>query len=108
MQKKTYCPKGRHLYDGAGACTLCGTIMAEAPAPAQGSPSKSSARLAAQCPECASNDTEWHCSQQTTSSVADGRLRMSEVSTVFTLGCNSCSETIRTMTGDEVAQMMNR
>lgn len=68
--------------------------------------SDSNAGLGAVCPECGSNDTEWHCTQTTTSGVMDGRLRMSEVTTIFFLGCNSCSETIRTMSGDEVARMM--
>lgn len=82
--------------------------QAEAPAPPQGSPSKSSELLAGSCPECGSADTEWSCGQQTNSCVADGRLRMGEVITIFTLGCNSCSETIRIIDGDEVARIMNQ
>ena len=59
------------------------------------------------CPECGSAETEWHCAQTTNSGVVDGRLRMHDVSTVFYLGCNHCSETIRTVSGDDVAQWMN-
>jgi len=60
-----------------------------------------------ECPECGSAETEWHCAQTTNSGVVDGRLRMHDVSTVFYLGCNHCSETIRTVSGDDVAQWMN-
>jgi hypothetical protein len=62
--------------------------------------------LAAVCPECGSTDTEWHCSQYTDSGVVDGRLRMHEVRTRFSLGCNYCSETIRIIGGDELARML--
>lgn len=62
--------------------------------------------LAAACPECGSADTEWHCDQYTDSGVVDGRLRMHEVKTRFFLGCNSCGETIRIISGDELARLM--
>jgi hypothetical protein len=62
--------------------------------------------MTAHCPECGSTDTEWHCTQINRSSVAEGRLRTHDVSTVFFLGCNRCSETIKTMTGEEVARRM--
>lgn len=59
------------------------------------------------CPKCESTDIEWNCAQVTNSGVVDGRLRMHDVSTVFYLGCNNCSETLRTISGDDVAQSMN-
>lgn len=62
--------------------------------------------LSAACPECGSSNTEWHCSQYSKSGVTDGRLRMHEVRTRFFLGCNSCSETIRIVNGDELARLM--
>ena len=62
--------------------------------------------LAVACPECGSTDTGWYCSQHTDSCVVDGRLRLHEVKTRFFLGCNSCSETIRIIDGDELARLM--
>lgn len=62
--------------------------------------------LAAACPECGSTETEWHCGHTTNSGLQDGRLRMHDVSTVFFLGCCCCSETIRTVRGDELARLM--
>lgn len=61
-----------------------------------------------ECPECGSSDTEWHCALTTNSGVVDGRLRMHDVASVFYLGCNCCSETIRTVSGDDVARFLNR
>jgi hypothetical protein len=49
------------------------------------------------CPECGSTNLQWGISHATRSSAPDGRLRMSEVSTVAFLGCGACSETVRTL-----------
>lgn len=59
------------------------------------------------CDECGSADIQWTCKQATLSGIADGRLQMRDVFTSFVLGCNECSETVRVMTGDEVARWMN-
>jgi hypothetical protein len=62
--------------------------------------------LADPCPECGSTDTEWHCSQYTNSGVENGRLRLHDIGTRFFLGCNVCSATIRTISGDKLARLM--
>jgi hypothetical protein len=62
--------------------------------------------LEAVCQECGGTDTEWHCSQYTNSDVENGRLRLHEVVTRFFLGCNSCSATIRIISGDKLARLM--
>lgn len=62
--------------------------------------------IAEQCPECGSDDIEFQCHQTTKSSAGDGRLRLNEVDTLFVLGCNYCSETIQTLTGDEAAHAL--
>lgn len=64
------------------------------------------ALLSASCPECGSNETEWHCGHEKNCDVVDGRLRMHDIGTVFFLGCSGCSETIRTVRGDELARLM--
>ena len=64
--------------------------------------------LVAACPECGGTDTEWHYSQYTTSGVENGRLRPHEVDTRFFLGCNSCSATIRIISGDKLVQLMTK
>jgi len=59
------------------------------------------------CPECENSDNLiWTCSQESTSGVAEGRLRTHEVHTVFYLGCHYCSETIKRVSGDEVAEFL--
>ena len=59
------------------------------------------------CTSCGSSDTDWHCTQTNTSGIVDGRLRVSEVGTLFYLGCNYCSETIKTISGDKVARLLS-
>ena len=58
------------------------------------------------CPECESTDTEWSW-QNCSSEVAEGRLRTNEVTPLFILGCNACSETIKVMKVDQVVSMLN-
>lgn len=62
--------------------------------------------LTVECQECGGTDTEWHCTQTTRSGVADGKLRLNEVTTLFYCGCNCCCATVKTITGDRLAVMM--
>lgn len=63
----------------------------------------------ARCTTCGGTDFEWSCTQASHNcAIADGRLRMHDVHTVFVLGCNECSETLRTVNGDDVAQWMTK
>lgn len=59
------------------------------------------------CPECGSTDLTWHTQSSVTTGTPDGKLRANEVSTLFVLGCNHCSETIKTLTADQVAENMS-
>lgn len=59
------------------------------------------------CAECGSTDLGWQVHSAVNSGAPDGRLRASEVSSLFVLGCNHCSETIKTLTADDVAERMN-
>lgn len=59
------------------------------------------------CHVCGSENLEWDCCAQNHGCVQDGRISMSEVGVVFFLGCNECSETLKIVDGDEVAQVLN-
>ena len=59
------------------------------------------------CPECGSTDLTWHTQSSVTTGTPDGKLRANEVSTLFVLGCGHCSETIKTLTADQVAENMS-
>jgi len=65
-----------------------------------------SVEMNAKCPCCGSGDLEWDCQHATRSGVADGRLRMNEIQTVFVLGCISCSTTMSTLDGDAAAALL--
>ena len=60
------------------------------------------------CPECSDTDIEWFCRPHTNSGVVDGRLRMHDIRVEFYLGCNYCSETIESISSDEVAKRLAR
>lgn len=65
--------------------------------------------LVAKCGECdGSGDLVWKCTQETNSGVVDGRLRMHEINTVFYLACEYCSETVKEVKGDEVAELLTQ
>jgi DNA-binding transcriptional regulator YdaS (Cro superfamily) len=56
------------------------------------------------CRHCGSDNLSWFTAQTIRSSVVQGRLTTNDVECLFFLGCNCCSETLRTVTADEVAQ----
>lgn len=58
------------------------------------------------CLECGSQSLRWNCASTSNNQVADGRLRISDVDTTFYLGCEYCSATISSISGDEVAALM--
>ena len=58
------------------------------------------------CKECGSLDTKWHCSHENTSGgVVDGRLCMHDIKTVFFLGCEYCSATLKVIGSDDFLDM---
>lgn len=46
------------------------------------------------CPECGEKKLTWSPHPKKLTGVADGRLRMNEVTAVFYLACDFCSETL--------------
>lgn len=40
--------------------------------------------------------------------VQDGRIKMNEVGVIFILGCDFCSETLKTVDGDRIAEMLTK
>ncbi|WP_181418832.1 hypothetical protein [Aquipseudomonas alcaligenes] len=61
------------------------------------------------CRECGSESLTWQTHYRTHlgCAVQEGRLRTSEVECLFVLGCDECSETLRTISADKVAELMN-
>jgi len=55
------------------------------------------------CHECGSQTLSWQTVNKASSDVPEGRLRSSEVRTLFVLGCDTCSETLKILSADEVA-----
>ena len=59
------------------------------------------------CPECGSYDLKWFPQMQNIGCVQDGRIQMHEVSCVFVLGCEYCSETVKIISAEKVAELLN-
>jgi hypothetical protein len=57
--------------------------------------------------ECGSTDLTWHCQQFNKSEVVEGRLRTGDIGTRFYLGCNDCYDTLKVLSGDAVAGILN-
>ena len=60
-----------------------------------------------ECPECGSEELSWKHSHETNSGVVDGRLRMHDIHTVFFLGCENCSNTVSTLSADEITAYLD-
>lgn len=59
------------------------------------------------CRECGSEDLKWFADVQNVGQAQDGRIKLNEVRCIFVLGCEYCSETIRIVSGDEIAVTLN-
>jgi hypothetical protein len=66
------------------------------------------AGLPEECTNCGSRLLSWTVApSRTGTGVGDGRLRLVDVTSVFALGCDECSETVATLSADEVTAAMN-
>ena len=60
------------------------------------------------CPECASDNLKWQTINTITGGANQGRLTTSDVTPVFVLGCDDCSEQIHTVPIHELLDEMNK
>jgi len=61
-----------------------------------------------ECKECGGTSLTWFAQSENKSGVQEGRLRTHEVSSVFVLGCDDCSETLRVVSADKMAALLNK
>jgi hypothetical protein len=59
------------------------------------------------CPKCESPNVSWHIFNRNIGPASDGKLRVNEVRTVFILGCNDCSYTIKIIPPEKIADILN-
>lgn len=59
------------------------------------------------CKECFSESLTWDCRVISLADVQDGRLRYSELTTEYFLGCDYCSETLAVVSSDTVLKHLN-
>ena len=60
------------------------------------------------CTECGGTKLSWGIGCENRGGCVDGRIRMSEVRGIFTLGCDECSETLLVVSSDEIAERLNK
>jgi hypothetical protein len=61
-----------------------------------------------ECSNCGSKNLRWHVGKEGSSYIADGRHCMREISVIAFLGCEECSETLKTIQEHEVEEMLNK
>ncbi|MNQ43188.1 hypothetical protein D3C85_569080 [compost metagenome] len=61
-----------------------------------------------ECKQCGSTSLFWFATNTNRTGVMEGRLRTHEITCEFVLGCNDCSETLRVISADSLAEHMNR
>lgn len=59
-----------------------------------------------ECTNCGSTDLEWNCIVDNRGMAVDGRLRLHECEVAFFLDCNACSETLKVIRGEEIAEIL--
>lgn len=62
------------------------------------------------CPNCESNNLSYSVYKTCNTGIVDGRLKMHDITVLFVLGCDECSETIRCIDADsnEGVALLNR
>lgn len=60
------------------------------------------------CKECGGNDFFWATHYIPSQSIPEGRLRTSDVQCTFVLGCNYCSETLATVSAENLAAALTK
>ena len=71
-------------------------------------PPEASEGEAEKCRVCGSDSLSWQTMQSVRNGIMQNRLNTNDVECIFFLGCDSCSETLRTITAEQVAQQMTQ
>ena len=59
------------------------------------------------CPNCGSKYLKWYSGIRKINNIVDNRLSMHDIDVQFHLACENCSETVKIISGDEVAKILN-
>lgn len=61
----------------------------------------------AACKECGSKSLSWFAQNTVQNGIQQNRLNTNDVVCMFVLGCDDCSETLKIISADDVAGIMN-
>lgn len=59
------------------------------------------------CKECGSKSLTWFVRNEIHSGIQQNRLNTNDVTCLFVLGCDDCSETLMLVSADNIAARMN-
>ena len=61
-----------------------------------------------ECRECGSTALSWFAQNTVSNGIQQNRLNTSDVQCVFVLGCDDCSETLKIISADKIAEHFNK
>src|SRR5450830_1035577 len=61
-----------------------------------------------ECRECGSTALSWFAQNTVPNGIQQNRLNTSDVQCVFVLGCDDCSETLKIISADKIAEHFNK
>lgn len=59
------------------------------------------------CKGCGGGSLTWFAQQTVKNGIQQNRLNTHDVECIFVLGCDTCSETLKIVSADKIAEMMN-
>jgi len=65
-------------------------------------------QIPSKCRECGSASLSWDMRVVGASGIQDGRHRLNEISAVYWIGCDHCSETLLQVNEDQMMGMLNK
>lgn len=65
-------------------------------------------KVPTKCKECDSTSLSWFAQNTVPNGIQQNRLNTHDVQCVFVLGCNACSETLKIVSADKIADLLNQ
>lgn len=64
-------------------------------------------RMPSKCKECGSTSLSWFTQNTVKNGIQQNRLNTNDIDCIFVLGCDECSETLKLVSADKIADLMN-
>lgn len=64
-------------------------------------------KIPTSCRECGSKSLTWFAQNTVHNGIQQNRLNTHDITCLFVLGCDDCSETLKLVSADDIAAQMN-